>query len=551
MVVNQMNRKVAVALLLMFFLQTSCKKASNAQGGGSETLPSLTAIHSIIPLPQSAVFTDDVFVLDNSVKIVADSKHAAAVELLNAEINKLVGITLGTGSAADTKTITLTENSSLNSFSSEINITKSKVAITGKDAASVFHAIQSFRQYLWDARHDKSAKTIQMKGVLIQDKAVYDWRVFQVDVARNFYTKDYLKKLIDWMALYKFNKLQLHLTDDQGWRIPIPKYPELIAQGSWRVFNKYDLENIERAKSNPIYTIDNRFVTTKDGEKIYKASYTKAELQEIVAYATKNYIEVIPEVDMPGHMFAAIKAYPWLSATGTAGWGTEFSYPICPCKPTVKQFALDVLDELMAIFPSQYIHIGNDEVDKTTWQSSTICQQYMVDNNLSSVSQIQRNFISDLQTYLTSKGRKAIAWDDAAEVGVNADIVINYWRDWITPNSALANGNRFVMTPWTWFYLSSSSTDESITTLYNFSPNDRFGTAFNNKIDGYQASVFTENIPSEAAFEYFVYPRLQAFAEFTWSNNRRDLNSFTRRLKTHIPIMDREGIRYRMPGFLK
>ncbi|RYY33414.1 MAG: hypothetical protein EOP46_16515, partial [Sphingobacteriaceae bacterium] len=167
------------------------------------------------------------------------------------------------------------------------------------------------------------------------------------------------------------------------------------------------------------------------------------------------------------------------------------------------------------------------------------------------VDQIQRQFISDLQAHLESKGRKAIVWDDAAEVGVNANAVITYWRDWITPNNAIANGNRFVMTPWTWFYLSGSSTDESITTLYNFSPNQRFGNAFDNKIDGYQASVFTENIPSEAALEYYIFPRLQAFAEFTWANNRRDFSSFTKRLKTHIPVMDKDGIRYRMPGFLK
>ena len=550
MLAIRINKQAMILLSLLFSMPSfSCKKSKSDEGGES-TKPPLSATHSIIPLPQSVLFREDEFVLDNSVKIVATGQHSAGIELLNKDLNKL-GITLNNGSASDPRTITISENSNLNAVSYEISINKNKIDISGKDAISVFHAIQTFRQYLWDARQDKNAAEITMKGVLIQDKSSYDWRVFHIDVARNFYTKDYLKKLIDWMALYKLNKLHLHLTDDQGWRIPIPNYPDLIEQGSWRVFNKYDLENVERAKSNPIYAIDNRFVTTKDGEKIYKASYTKAELQELVAYAAKNYIEVIPEVDMPGHMFSAIKAYPWLSATGTAGWGEEFSYPICPCKPNVKQFALAILDELIAIFPSEYIHIGNDEVDKTTWESSAICQQYMADNNLSNVKEIQKTFITELQSYLASKGRKAIVWDDATEVGVNANAVITYWRDWVTPTNALANGNRFVMTPWTWFYLSSSSTDESITTLYNFTPAQRFGTAFNNNIDGYQASVFTENIPSEAALEYYVFPRLQAFSEFVWANNRRDLSSFTRRLNAHIQKMDTEGVRYRMPGFVK
>ena len=544
-------KKVKILFIILMCVSTqmySCKKS--ATGGDENTgKPSLTAAHSIIPQPQTVLFTEDEFVLDNTVQIIAGNGHQQAINLLNKDLSKLAGITLGTTTSAGGKVIRIEENSSLTAVAYEISITKDRISITGKDKESVFHAIQSFRQYLWDARQDKTAKQITMKGVNIQDKPAYDWRVFHIDVARNFYTKDYLKKLIDWMALYKLNKLHLHLTDDQGWRIPIAKYPKLIEEGSWRVFNNYDNENIERAKSNPIYTIDSRFVSTKDGEKIYQAAYTKAELQEIVAYATENHIDVIPEIDMPGHMYAAIKAYPWLSATGTAGWGTEFSWPICPCKPDVTQFALDVLDELMEIFPSKYIHIGNDEVEKTTWEESEECQQYMAANNMTSVKDIQKRFISDIQSYVESKGRKAIVWDDAHEVGINSNAIITYWRDWITPNSALANGNRFIMTPWTWFYLSSSSTDENLKNLYNFTPNQRFGNLFDNKIDGYQACVFTENIPSEAAFEYYVYPRLQAFAEVVWAYDRRDFNTFSKKLKAHLKTMDNAGIRYRVPGF--
>ncbi|SHE48560.1 beta-N-acetylhexosaminidase [Pedobacter caeni] len=543
--------KTTLTLLLMLaVIQTySCKKA--AATAAEEPKPALAGSHAIIPLPQSVAYAEEVFVLDNEVKIVADGQYATAVNLLNKDLSQLAGISLIVSASASGKAIVLKEDPGLSPASYEIAINKDKISITGRNKESVFHGIQTLRQYLWTASQDKAGRKITLKAVVIKDKPSYEWRVFNLDVARNFYTKDYVKKLIDWMALYKLNRLHLHLTDDQGWRIPIPKYPGLITEGSSRPFNEYDLENIERAKSNPIYTIDNRFVSTSNGQKVYKAAYTRADLEEIVAYAASNYVEVIPEVDMPGHMYAAIKAYPWLSSVNAAGWGKEFSWPICPCKPDVMQFAYDVLDELMAIFPSKYIHIGNDEVDKTTWESSPECAQYMRSNNLSNVGQIQKLLITNLQNYLQSKGRKAMVWDDATEVGVNPDVPVTYWRDWITPNRALANGNRFIMTPWTWFYLSSTPSDEAISTLYNFSPAQRFGNLFDDRIDGYQACVFTENIPSEAAFEYYVYPRLQAFAELVWANNRREMNSFVQRLKTHLKTMDKEGVRYKVPGFTK
>lgn len=548
--IERILKKALTLVLMLVVIQTySCKKGSMPKN--EEPKPSLTASHAIIPLPQSIIFAEEEFVLDNSVKIVADAQHSFAISLLNKDLGQLAGISLNVSGTASGKVILMKEDTGLSSATYEVTINKDKINIVGKDQESLFHGLQSLRQYLWTSAQDKATQKIRLKAVVIKDKPAYEWRVFNIDVARNFYTKDYLKKLIDWMALYKLNRLHLHLTDDQGWRIPIPKYPELIEKGSSRAFNKYDLENIEKAKSNPIFTIDNRFVSTSNGEKIYRASYTRADLEEIVAYAAANYIEVIPEVDMPGHMYAAIKAYPWLSAVNEAGWGKEFSWPVCPCKADVTQFAHDVMDELMAVFPSKYIHIGNDEVDKTTWASSPECVEYMRIHNLTDVGQIQKLFITDLQTYLQNKGRKAMVWDDAAEVGINSDLMVTYWRDWIKPNTAAANGNRFIMTPWTWFYLSSTPTDDAITTLYNFSPVQRFGNLFDDKIDGYQASVWTENIPSEAAFEYHVYPRLQAFAEVVWSNNRRDLDSFAKRLKTHLKTMDQEGIRYKVPGFAK
>ena len=207
-------------------------------------------------------------------------------------------------------------------------INPKQIKITASSSEGVFYALQSLRQLLPSTIENKPGGSYKIPAVSIQDAPQYNWRGLHLDVSRHFFAMDYLYKLVDRMSLYKFNKLHLHLTDDQGWRIEIKKYPSLTSQGAWRSLNNQDSGCMKLAKDNPDFTIDPRFIKNKEGKTSYGGFYTQAEMKAFVAYAAKKHIDIIPEIDMPGHMMAAIHAYPYLSCSGGSTWGELFSTPI-------------------------------------------------------------------------------------------------------------------------------------------------------------------------------------------------------------------------------
>jgi len=283
---------------------------------------------------------------------------------------------------------------------------------------------------------------------------------------------------------------------------------------------------------------------------VYGGFYTKKDIREIIAYASAHYIDVIPEIDMPGHMSAAISAYPFLSCTGTEGWGKEFSYPICPCKAEVMDFCFKVWDEVADLFPYKIVHIGSDEVEKDTWAASSDCQQFMKENNMTDLNEIQNYYVNRIQKYLEAKGKTVIAWDDVIDGKVDSNLIMMYWRDWLadSPLRCAKNGNDIILTPWSPFYLSGRHTDKTFTELYNYNPIDSLPAEVLNKVIGIQGCVWTEEIPSEAKFEYHVFPRLQALSEVCWSS-RRNIDSFKIRLEQHLNYMNAKGINFRKPGW--
>jgi hexosaminidase len=403
---------------------------------------------------------------------------------------------------------------------------------------------------IWNSASDQKSTSFNLRYMTIKDKPKYAWRGFHIDVSRHFFSKEYIIELIDWLAYYKFNKLQLHLTDDQGWRIEIDQFPLLTEIGAWRTFNSMDSTCMELSKSDINYTIDPRFIKEKNGQKIYGGFYTKQDIREIVAYASANYIDVIPEVDMPGHMSAAIKAYPQLSCVDSAGWGTEFSFPICPCNPDVMDFSYKVWDEIIELFPSNVVHIGCDEVEKATWAASPECRLFMKENGMTSLNEIQNYFVKKMQEHLRSKGKTVIAWDDVIDGNVDSKITMMYWRDWVTdsPERSAANGNPIILTPWSHFYLSSTSNDENLQKLYYYNPANLFPANVMSKVQGMHGCVWTEEIPSEAVFEKQVFPRIQALAEVCWTPGR-DWHSFQVRMKPHFSYMNSKNIHYLRPGW--
>jgi hexosaminidase len=352
------------------------------------------------------------------------------------------------------------------------------------------------------------------------------------------------------MALYKMNKLHLHLTDDQGWRIEIKKYPKLTEQGAWRTFNNQDSACMKRAVDNPDFTIDKEHIIQRDGKTLYGGFYTQEEMKGVVAYAAARHIDVIPEIDMPGHMMAAINSYPFLTCNGENKFGELFSKPICPCNENTFEFAENVFNEIMEIFPSKYIHIGGDEVDRSDWAKSDACKALMQKEGIKDLPALQSYFINRMEKFFNSKGRKMIGWDEIIEGGITKTAIIMYWRGWVpdAPVKAAKNGNTVIMTPGEPLYFDSQPDQYSVFKVYHFNPIPKVLNKEEAKaIIGAQANIWTEMIPSEKRADYMYMPRMTALAEMLWTNDQSKYDSYLKRLVQQYNRMDALNINYRLP----
>jgi hexosaminidase len=432
----------------------------------------------------------------------------------------------------------------------KLSITAKEVVLRANDPAGMFRAIQTIRQLLPAEEHTLvSSRSLFLPAVQISDYPAFAWRGMHLDVSRHFFSVQYLKKFIDLLALYKFNKLHLHLTDDQGWRIEIKKYPKLTTEGAWREFNNQDSACVAKSKDNPDFVIDPQHIIHKNGKTLYGGFYTQAEMKGIVAYATARHIDIIPEIDMPGHMMAAINSYPFLTCNGENKWGKLFTTPICPCKETSFEFAQNVFIEIMDIFPSKYIHIGGDEVDRSSWEASPLCKDFMAKNNLKTSAELQSYFINRMEKFFNSKGRKLIGWDEILEDGISPTAMVMYWRSWVpnAPVKAAKNGNMVVMSPGSPLYFDNPPDKNSVYNVYNFNPVPGNLNAQEAKnIVGAQANTWAEMIPSENRADYMIFPRMTALADRLWSN-KDDYSGYLLRLSKHYPRLDALGVHYRLP----
>jgi hexosaminidase len=535
-----------LGLVLFLFFAPACKKNSDN--------PKAQSIHAhgIIPLPLNVDLSEGNLSVNKDIVLVNSTQFQPAIAVVEHALNQVFNSPVIRNDSPTGKTnIRFTADNTMDSSAYEIEITVSGINIKAKSAAGAYYAAQSIRQMIWNATSGLKPETFDLRMMTIQDKPRYAWRGFHLDVARHFFNKEYILKIIDWLAYYKINKLQLHLTDDQGWRVEIDQFPLLTEIGAWRSFNALDSACMELAKTDINYTIDPRFIKDVNGQKIYGGYYTKQDIREIVAYASDHYIDVIPEIDMPGHMSAAIRAYPQLSCVDSAGWGTEFSFPICPCNPDVMDFSYRVWDEIADLFPSKVLHIGCDEVEKATWASSPECQLFLQEHGMTGLNEIQNYFVRKLQEHLEAKGKTVIAWDDVMDGNVDNHITMMYWRDWVkdSPERCAQNGNPIILAPWSPFYLSSAGTDEDLQNLFMYNPSDLYPADVLSEIQGMQSCIWTEKVPSEAVLEQLAFPGLQALSEVCWSKSR-DWSSFKNRMKTHFIFMDSENIHYRRPGWM-
>ncbi|MFB9864409.1 family 20 glycosylhydrolase [Rufibacter immobilis] len=515
----------------------------------------------LIPYPSSVVAQPGSFIITAQTKVVVPKES----KLFQQEVDHLQDLLSGT----DRKPLKQVKKGNANVIlfqfdkslaadeGYQIAISPQQVKLTAKTPAGMFRAVQTIRQLLPVAVEQKKApaQALTLPAVQITDAPAFGWRGMHLDVSRHFFTKEYLRKFMDLMALYKFNKLHLHLTDDQGWRIEIKKYPKLTEEGAWRTFNNHDSAVIKMSKDNPDLALDPRHIVQKNGKTMYGGFYTQAEMRDLIAYASARHIEIIPEVDMPGHMKAAIDAYPFLTC-GEAGWGETFSVPICPCEESTYTFAENVFQEIIDLFPSQFIHLGADEVEKTTWAKSPGCQELMKREGLKNVEELQSYFVQRMQKFFASKGKKLIGWDEVLDGGIDSQAVVMFWRTWVpkAPLMAARNGNQVVMTPNSPLYFDALPDKNSLRNVYQFEVVPKGLNATEAKsILGAQANLWTEYIPSEARAEYMYLPRMTALAEVVWSSKERNFAGYQARMKSHYKRLEVLGLRYRLPdleGFL-
>ncbi|MBC6612621.1 family 20 glycosylhydrolase [Hymenobacter sp. BT507] len=510
--------------------------------------------YPLIPYPASLTPATGTFTITKNTQLALpkDSKRfAQEAEQLQNLLRNGVGASLKTAKKPAANGIELRYDASITAPEGyKLTITPQQVTLAAKEPAGMFRAVQTVRQLL-PPTVEKAGKSVPLTlpAVQIQDQPAYSWRGMHLDVSRHFFDVAYLKKYMDLLALYKFNKLHLHLTDDQGWRLEIKKYPKLTEVGAWRTFNNQDSACIKKSKDNPDFALEPKHLRQRNGQTEYGGFYTQDDMRGIISYAAARHIEVIPEIDMPGHMMAAIRAYPFLTCNGKNDWGKLFSTPICPCNETTYEFVENVLTEVAALFPSPYVHIGADEVDKTSW-STTACTELMQKEGIKDVNGLQSYFVRRVERFLQSKGKKMIGWDDMLEGGIDASATVMYWRSWVkdAPAKAIRNGNPLIMTPVSTLYFDNLPDKNSVEKVYNFDvvPADLDPATAQKAILGAQANLWTEQVPSENRADYMVMPRMTALAEVVWTN-KTQYASYLSRLRQHYPRLAQLNVHYRVP----
>jgi hexosaminidase len=543
-----MEKPILQLLGLLFFvlIWSSCSKNKEFQE------------ISIIPQPVKIEQSMGSFEVNPKTSIVVQGEQEETLRIASMLAEKLqtaTGFTIEVKSStindAGKNTIFFTTDdadSNLGQEGYQLSVTKNKVIVKALHPAGHFYGLQTILQLL--PAEINSTSTVEnmawkIPALEIFDKPRFQWRGMHLDVARHYMPLDFIKKYIDLMAMHKLNTFHWHLTEDQGWRIEIKKYPKLTEIGAWR---KESL--VGHARDSP---------RIFDG-KPHGGFYTQEEAKEIVAYAKERFITVIPEIEMPGHATAAIAAYPELGVTGkpidvATYWGV---FPdIFNVEEGTFIFLEDVLTEIMDIFPSEYIHIGGDEAIKDQWIASTRIQQKIKDLGLKDEHELQSYFVQRMEKFINSKGRKLIGWDEILEGGLAPNATVMSWQGIEGGIAAAKAGHDVIMTPiqslYFWTYQGNPETEPlaaggyiTLEKVYQFDPiPDELNTEQAKFILGAQGCAWTEYMEGPENVEYMVFPRMSALAEIVWTPKElKNWDNFAGRMSKQFKRYDFIGINY-------
>jgi len=494
--------------------------------------------NNIIPTPTEQTINNGYIEIKNSPEIITDYEFNSAATLLKDVLKNL-----GFSSEKKTKNkVKFSLNKSLDDEEYVLRINSNEIAIESSTETGAIYGFQSLNQLM---SLNLSKGVIKLQNQVIKDSPRFKYRGMHLDVGRHMYPVDFIKKYIDCLAMLKFNNFHWHLTEDQGWRIEIEKYPQLNNIGSFR-----DSTLIGHYTDKPW-----KFDKTR-----YGGYYTKKEIKEVVRYAEGRGINVIPEIEMPGHSQAAVSSYPEFGCTGEQVgvaplWGV-FKEIYCSKNETF-DFLEEIIDEVVELFPGKYIHVGGDEAPKTNWKVCGNCQNVINREELKDEHELQSYFITRMEKYINSKGKQIIGWDEILEGGLAPNATVMSWRGVSGGVEAAKMSHEVIMTPNATCYLdhyqAKDTTNEPlaiggytpIEEIYNYEPiPDELDESLHKYIIGAQGNVWTEYMKTSDHVEYMVFPRIFALSEVVWARNRPSYNDFENKVIGMYPILDKMDINY-------
>lgn len=516
---------------------------------------------SLIPQPAQMTVGDGSYIFSNKVKAIVPAYEGDSLQKVfknfTREFKKATGVAVKTTSRGGDAQIVVSMDSSLAPEGYTLQVEKDGIAISVSKPAGLFYALQTLKQLMprnvMAAVPCEEAKEWSVPCVDIKDEPRFGWRGFMLDEGRHFYGKEEIKKILDMMAAYKMNRFHWHLTEDQGWRIEIKKYPKLTKVGAWRNSKVLGWGDVK-----------------PDGI-LYGGYYTKKDAKEVVEYARERFIEIVPEIDIPGHSQAAVAAYPEFLACDPENnhevwlWQGVSNDVINVANPQAVQFAKDVIDELTDIFPFGYIHLGGDECPTTKWERNADCQALLKEIGSEKYRDLQIHFYKQLKDYVATKPadkqRKLIFWNEVLHgntASLGEEITIMAWigADGAAKDAAM-RGMNTILSPQIPYYInrrqskleseprSQGHGDETVERVYNYKPMNNIATELQPRYLGVQANFWTEWVEEPWVVQYLMFPRLAAVAEAGWTpQESRSYDSFLQRLQGEALFYNLKGVSY-------